>query len=103
VVTIDEPEQVLDVARRLRPDLVITMHPTLLRSGRCVTQVVRADATLAGTPVLSLASWVRASELARAAEAGVTESLSMPVALPVLLEAVQRLIMRTHASPAGEP
>ena len=102
VITIDEPERVLETARRLRPDLVITMHPTALRSGCCVTQAVRADATLSATPVLSLASRVRASELAEAAEAGVTESLPMPVLLPMLLDAVRRLVAAPRAAPAAE-
>ena len=102
VVTIDDPELALDAARRLRPDLLITMHPTVLRSGCCVTEAVRADAILASTPVLSLASWVRASELAQAAEAGVTESLPMPVPLAMLLDAVQRLAAGSRGTPVAE-
>ena len=67
-----------------------------------MTQAVRADAALAATPVLSLASWVRASELAEAAEAGVTESLPMPVSLVTLLEAVRRLVPGPRGTPAAE-
>lgn len=92
VVTIDEPERALEVARHRRPDLVITTYPTALSDGCCVTEAIRADATLAATPVLSIAGWVRASELADAADAGVTESLPMPVSLATLLDAVQRLV-----------
>ncbi|MDF1501339.1 hypothetical protein [Roseisolibacter sp. H3M3-2] len=102
VVTVDDPEVTLEAARRLRPDLLITMHPTRLRSGCCVTQAVRADAVLAATPVLSLASRVRASELAEAAEAGVTESLPMPVSLAILLDAVRRLVASPHRTPVAE-
>lgn len=102
VVTVDDPELALEAARRCRPDLLITMHPTWLRSGCCVTQAVRADAALAATPVLSLASWVRASELAEAAEAGVTESLPMPMSLAMLLDAVRRLVAGSHGTPVAE-
>ena len=92
VLTVDEPDLVLDAARRLRPDLIITSYPTRSSSGRTLTETIRADAALAATPILSLSAWVRAEELARAHDTGVTETLPMPVSLNALIGAVKRLI-----------
>ena len=92
IVTVGDADRALDVARRVRPQLIVTSHPTWTSTRSTVTETVRAVGTFAETPILSLASWVGSDDLARAREAGVTESLLMPTPLHALLDAVRRLI-----------
>lgn len=92
VVTVDDPDRALTMLRRVRPHLVITSFPTTTSTGQSVTEAIRADADFRGTPILSLASWVRPDDLARARSAGVTESVPIPVPLNALIGTVRRLI-----------
>ena len=92
MICVDEPDRVLDVARRLRPDLVVTSFPTPTSVGGSVTEAIRADGVVAQTPILNLSGWVRPEDLERARVAGVTESLAMPVAIDGLVGAVHRLV-----------
>lgn len=92
VVAVDEPDRALDVARRLRPDLVVTSFPTATSTGESVTEAIRADGAVSGTPILSLSAWIRPEELERARVAGVSESLAMPVDVGCLVGAVRRLV-----------
>ena len=92
IVALDDADRALDVARQVRPQLIITSHPTWTSTRSTVTETVRAVGAFADTLILSLASWVGPDDLARAREAGVTESLLMPTPLNVLVDAVRRLI-----------
>ena len=92
IVTVNDADQVLEAARRVRPHLIITSHPTWTSCSATVTETIRAAGTFADTPILSLASWVRPVDLDRAREAGVTESLTMPARLDLLIDTVRRLI-----------
>ena len=92
IVMVDDPDRALEVARRVRPRLIITSHPTWTSRHRTVTETVRAIGAFADMPILSLASWVRPDDLAGARQAGVTESLLMPTPLHTLIDAVRRLI-----------
>ena len=93
VVAVDEPDRALDVARRLRPDLVVTSYPTPTSTGASVTEVIRADGAVSATPILNVSAWIRPEELERARLAGVSESLAMPVAFGCLVGAVRRLVV----------
>ena len=98
VLPVDDPDGVLLAARRTRPDLIITSHPTRTSTGDAVTEQLRGDAALASTPILNLASRVMPADLAAADAAGVTASLAMPAAIEALVDAVRRLV-----GPASRP
>ena len=91
VHVVENPDAVISRARAARPDVIITSYPTYTSSGVPVATIVRNDALLAHTPVLSLASWTFQDDLAAAAADGVSQSLPMPILLEDLLEAVDRL------------
>jgi CheY-like chemotaxis protein len=91
VHVVENPDAVMSLARLARPDVIITSYPTYTSFGVPVTALVRHDAVLADTPVLSLASWALHDDLAAAKADGVSLSLPMPVPLENLLEAVDRL------------
>src|SRR5690349_17060570 len=65
VVTVEEPDRVLDGARRLRQGRVVTSVPTPTCGGGSVTEAIRADGVVAGTPILNLSGWVQPEELER--------------------------------------
>jgi CheY-like chemotaxis protein len=92
----ENPDAVMSLARAARPDVIITSYPTYTSFGVPVTVLVRRDAVLARTPVLSLASWALQDDLAAAAANGVSESLPMPILLEDLLESVDRLARGEH-------
>lgn len=73
------------------PSLVLTNFPTFVH-GRTLTEVLRGDARTAFVPILNVTSHVMPWELERAAAAGVTATLTMPVELPDLLAAVASAI-----------
>jgi CheY-like chemotaxis protein len=91
VHVVESPDEVLGLARTVRPDVIVTSYPTFTSLGVPVTALVRHDAMLAHTPVLNLASWAQEEDLAAAAADGVSLSLPMPVLLENLLAAVDRL------------
>jgi DNA-binding response OmpR family regulator len=91
VHVVENPDAVMGRARAARPDVIITSYPTYTSLGVPLTALVRRDAMLAHTPVLSLASWTLEEDLATAAADGVSLSLPMPVHLEHLLGAVDRL------------
>jgi CheY-like chemotaxis protein len=95
-VHVASPDGVLGLARTVRPDVIVTSYPTFTSLGVPVAALVRHDAVLTHTPVLSLASWTREEDLAAAAADGVSLSLPMPVLLESLLDAVARL---AHGEP----
>ena len=86
-----DPETTIRLAVESLPALVLTNFPTVVR-GRTLTEVLRADARTASIPILNVTSHVMPWELERAAAAGVTASLTMPVEIPELLAAVARVI-----------
>jgi CheY-like chemotaxis protein len=93
---VEDPDEVLGLARTARPDVIVTSYPTFTSLGVPVTALVRHDPMLAKTPVLNLASWAQEEDLAAAAVGGVSLSLPMPVLLENLLAAVDRLARGEH-------
>jgi CheY-like chemotaxis protein len=96
-------DEALALARSARPHLIVTSSPTHPSRGHALTRLVRADPALADVPVLNLASWVRPEELAAAAAAGVSVSLTMPVDLVTLVATVDRLVRRPQAGRGDRP
>ena len=92
----ESPDEVLGLARTVRPHVIVTSYPTFTSLGVVVTALVRHDPMLAHTPVLNLASWAHEDALAAAAADGVSLSLPMPVLLENLLDAVERLARGEH-------
>lgn len=68
----------LELARRLRPDLVILDMGMPGRSGLEVLQVLRADAELAAAPVVMLTAKAGAADRAAAAAAGASRFVAKP-------------------------
>ena len=92
VQALDEPQRVVEVAITTRPRLVVTNFPVFATPGVTVTQLLRADPRTSEVPILNTATHVLPHDLAAAAEAGVTMSLSLPAPLSNVVAEARRLI-----------
>ena len=91
VVGAGSGEEAVELARRLRPDVVLldVMLPGL--SGLDVVREIRADAELKDTPVLVMTAFSEI-EAGDAEEAGANRFLAKPFDLQELTEAVKDLL-----------
>ena len=96
VSALRDANRVVEIARSIRPKLVITNYPTRLAGGATVAETIRATPELAQTRILNVTSHVFPTELAAAVAAGVDRSLPMPAPLDVIAEEIARLIGPPH-------
>lgn len=83
----------LDIARRQRPDLVLldVMMPAM--DGYTVCRTLKADAELAGVPVIFVSALSDVGDETRGFDAGGVDYIAKPVSAPVV-----RARVRTHLS-----
>lgn len=94
VRVIDDPDAAVTDAVAAPPALVITSYPLHTSAGPTVTEALRHDARTRELPILNVTSRTSAPDLDSARSAGVTHSLTMPVDLSTLVQAVRSLIAR---------
>ena len=92
-----EPAAVLDSVKAERPSLVVTNFPTRAVGELTVTELLRHDPGTASIPILNVTSHVLPEEIDRAAAAGVSASMHMPVALSRFVAEVRRIVDATRA------
>lgn len=97
VLEVDAPADVMHTVLSRSPRLVVTSYPAEVEGGQTVTALLRADERTAGLPILSVTSRAFPGDIARAAAAGVSASLVMPVAPTRVVEEVRRLLGTTPA------
>jgi CheY-like chemotaxis protein len=96
VEELGDPDQIQEHAQDVA--LVVTNYPVRLSDGRTVTECIRATPATAHLPILNATTHVLSQELDAAERAGVSQSLSLPVTMQELANAV---IAMLH-SPAVE-
>ena len=91
VVQASDGQQALDLARELRPDVVVldVMMPRL--TGTEVLSALRADPDTAGLRVVLLSARAQEADVSRGLDAGADAYLAKPFQAPDLLEVVGRL------------
>ena len=93
-----EPEAVTDsrealgVARAFRPDLVITDIQLPHLSGIELMRLVRADAELAGVPIMAVTAYAAQGDDERIRAAGAQSYVSKPISVARFVEAVEALL-----------
>jgi class 3 adenylate cyclase len=85
----------LDQARRHRPDLVLCEVGIPRIDGFQLVQAIRADPTLAATPVMLLTALHDRASMRRAVRAGADDILWKPLAPAELLEALSHLLQKS--------
>jgi CheY-like chemotaxis protein len=84
--------EALDLLRRERPQLLILQYPMALARGSTLVNVMKADPSIAKTPILNLTPDDSEEARERAKEAGVDSYIPLPVTPARVLEEVRRLI-----------
>ena len=92
VITAQDGVEALGIARRERPQVIVTDLDMPGLDGAQLCQQIRADSVLADTPVLIVTSGEDPEDRARAVRAGADDVLSKPIHRLLLIEAVNRLL-----------
>jgi hypothetical protein len=82
----------LEMARRLRPDLVLLDMSLPLMDGPAVLQHLQADPALAGIPCVAVSANAMDSDIQQALRTGFADYIVKPFALPRLLGIVDRMM-----------
>jgi DNA-binding response OmpR family regulator len=89
-------ETALHMLRRERPDLVILDLMLPQRDGREVTRIVRADQTLAATPIIMLTARVEDTDKIVGLELGADDYITKPFNAHEVVARVNALLRRTR-------
>lgn len=96
VLTATDGEAALHTLRRERPDLVILDLLMPQRDGWEVTRIVRADKTLAATPIIMLTARVEDTDKIVGLELGADDYITKPFNAREVLARVNALLRRTR-------
>ena len=94
VLTAADGAQGIEIVRAERPDVIISdiMMPRV--SGLELVQAVRADAELAGTPIILLSAKAQSADLKAGLDAGADDYITKPFEPLDLVDRVNALIAR---------
>jgi signal transduction histidine kinase len=92
VVVAERGLQGIDLARRERPDLILTDINLPDLSGREVTSILRADALFANTPIVALTAQTQSDQREMTVVSGVTGYLTKPIDVEALPNQVERYL-----------
>jgi CheY-like chemotaxis protein/Tfp pilus assembly protein PilZ len=90
VITATSASQALELARRRRPDLIVSDYQMPGMSGADLCRAAAADPRLCSTPFVMLVSGTHGSERGAAIRAGAADVLAKPLSRLSLIEAVSR-------------
>jgi two-component system, OmpR family, phosphate regulon response regulator PhoB len=92
IVEATDGDESLELARRLRPDLIVLDMMMPGRSGLEVLQELRGDPNLGSTPVIMLTARARQADREAAAAAGADRYLAKPFSPLELISLVEELL-----------
>jgi serine/threonine protein kinase len=106
VITVTDPASALSIARRERPDLVITDLHMPRGGGLALTTALRRDATTKDVPIVVVTAYGGASDWHKLKALGADRCLLKPIDVDVLVSVVRSLLGRRGTSggtQAGSP
>ena len=92
IVMAVDGQQGVEMARAERPDLVLMDMSLPVMDGWTATREVKADAALAGIPVIALTAHAMESDREQALQAGCDDFDTKPIELPRLLGKINALL-----------
>ena len=92
IVMAVDGQQGVEMARAERPDLVLMDMSLPVMDGWTATREVKADAALAGIPVIALTAHAMDGDRQKALEAGCDDYDTKPIELPRLLEKISKFL-----------
>ena len=99
VVTAEDGEQALAVARREKPDLVVTDLVMPYKNGLEIIREMRAESTLQHIPVIVISMKDREIDIVQGLEEGADDYVVKPVHALELAARVKKLLSRRMAGP----
>lgn len=92
IVMAVDGQQGVDMARSEKPDLILMDMSLPVMDGWTATRTIKADAELAGIPVIALTAHAMAGDREKAMGAGCDDYDTKPIELPRLLEKIGKFI-----------
>jgi two-component system cell cycle response regulator DivK len=89
-VATDDGDQALDLARRVRPDVILMDIELRAQSGLDATRRLKADATLCGIPVIAVTAHARSGDEQRLLAGGCADYVTKPISVEGLINTVRR-------------
>ena len=86
------------MTNELKPDIVLMDVSMPILSGLEATRAIRADASVASTPIVALTAHAMDGDRARCMEAGCDAYATKPVDLPGLIATMERLVRAERAA-----
>jgi two-component system cell cycle response regulator DivK len=83
-----------------KPDLILMDMSLPVIDGWEATKQIRADATVAGTPIIALTAHAMSSDREKSLKAGCDDFDTKPVELPRLIGKIEELLKRGPATPS---
>ena len=99
VVTAEDGEQALAVARREKPDLVVTDLVMPYKNGLEIIREMRAESTLQHIPVIVISMKDREIDIVQGLEEGADDYVVKPVHALELAARVKKILSRKMADP----
>jgi len=99
VVTAEDGEQALAVARREKPDLVVTDLVMPYKNGLEIIREMRAESTLSHIPVIVISMKDREIDIVQGLEEGADDYVVKPVHALELAARVKKILSRKMADP----
>jgi len=85
-------QQGVEMARSEKPDLILMDMSLPVMDGWTATQTIKADAELAGIPVIALTAHAMAGDREKAMGAGCDDYDTKPIELPRLLQKIGKFL-----------
>ena len=82
----------VDMAREIRPDIILMDMSLPVLDGWDATREIKADESISSIPVIALTAHAMASDRDRALDAGCDDFDTKPVELPRLLDKIKRIL-----------
>ena len=92
VFAASDGQAAVNMTNELRPDIVLMDVSMPILSGLEATRAIRAQADVAGTPIVALTAHAMDGDRARCMEAGCDAYATKPVDLPGLIATIERLV-----------
>jgi CheY-like chemotaxis protein len=90
VVAAPDGQRGIDLASRVRPDLILLDIQLPLMDGYAVAAAIRRDPALAATPIIAVTSYAMPGDREKCLEAGATDYMEKPIDPAALVERVRR-------------